>query len=214
MHKLTRSEAPDCLSQYKHGRDKWSSVTDSHKGEIWQRLNQMQHQCCAYCECNIAPIIGNAHIEHFRQRASHLYPQGAFEWNNIFGSCNRLSSCGKYKDSAVTYAYQDLIKMDEEDPEDLLLFLPDGSVTPRSNLSSNGRRRAEETIRIFNLNGALRQIRYNEIQGYQQTAEDLAFFREELSEEEWYSMLDDELEAIQQLPFSTAIKHLLLSNLL
>ncbi len=206
MHKLTRPIPPICLSHYQHGRDNWKQVTPAHKSEIWLKIDAMQEKRCAYCESAIGNR--NAHIEHLRQRSR--YPQGTFQWENIFGSCNRQNSCGKYKDNLPPYNHQDLIKMDDEDPEDFLQFLPDGNVVPAKGLNPAEKRRAEETIRIFNLNGSLRRIRETAIKGYIQTAEELAAFADEFEEHEWHPLLEDELDKIKKLPFTTAIKHVLL----
>jgi hypothetical protein len=43
-----------------------------------------------------------------------------------------------------------------------------------------------------------------------QTAEELAEMANEFPEEEWYSLVQEELEAIKELPFATAIKHVLM----
>jgi uncharacterized protein (TIGR02646 family) len=209
MRFLTRPPAPACLAHYQHGRDNWGTVTPADKTDIWAGLNQMQQHRCAYCECHIdtGPDDHDAHIEHFRQRSR--YPQGTFDWANLFGSCNRDESCGKYKDRQA-YQHQDLLKPDIEDPEHLLRFLPDGQVVPANNLAAHQRHRAEETIRIFNLNGVLRRIRENHVKGYLQTAEEFAEMAEAFDEHEWLPLLQAELDAIQHLPFATAIKHTLL----
>ncbi|MDM8547202.1 retron Ec78 anti-phage system effector HNH endonuclease PtuB [Candidatus Venteria ishoeyi] len=208
MHKLDRPRSPTCLGQYQHGRDNWGSVSHDHKSDIWLKLDEMQQHRCAYCEAEIKTDRANSHIEHLRQRCS--YPQGTFLWRNIFGSCNRQDSCGKYKDALPPYNYQDLIKMDEEDPERFLEFLPDGSITPAKGLNPNDKHRAQETIRIFHLNGSLRQIRETAVKGYLQTAEELASLAAEFDEADWLPLLQDELDSIKNLPFSTAIKHVLL----
>lgn len=210
MHKLVRPIPPTCLSHYQHGRDKWGAVTSDHKSEIWLKLDEMQQYRCAYCEAEIKTDreTSNSHIEHFRQRRS--YPQGTFLWNNLFGSCNRSDSCGNHKDNLTPYNHQDLIKMDDEDPEAFLEFLSDGSVVPIKGLNPNDKHRADETIRIFNLNGALRQIRETALKGYIQTAEELATFAEEFDEADWLPLLQDELDQIKHLPFTTAIRHTLL----
>ncbi len=212
MHKLIRPTPPASLSQYKHGRDNWGKVTPGQKSEIWLKLDEMQQHRCAYCEAEIQTDRenSNSHIEHFRQRKTTCYPQGTFLWNNIFGSCNRQDSCGKYKDNLPFYNHQDLIKMDEEDPEAFLQFLPDGSVAPAKGLNTADKHRAEETIRIFNLNGALRRIRETAIKGYIQTAEELASYAAEYDEAEWLPLLQEELDKIKDFPFTTAIKHVLL----
>jgi len=213
MHKLTRPTAPACLSQYQHGRDSWGDLIENgHVGEIWLKLDEMQQQRCAYCECAIKTDKdnSNSHIEHFRQRRSSSHPQGTFLWSNLFGSCNRQDSCGKHKDELPAYNHQDLIKMDVEDPEHFLEILPDGNVIPVNGLSQAERHRAEETIRIFNLNGSLRQMRETAIKGYIQTAEELAGYAEEFDEADWLPLLQEELDRIKDLPFTTAIKHTLL----
>ncbi len=210
MHKLARPIAPTCLSQYRHGRDNWGRVTPDHKSKIWLQLDEMQQHRCAYCEAviKIDKNNSNSHIEHFRQRRNH--PQGIFLWSNLFGSCNRQDSCGKHKDGLPAYNHQDLIKMDDENPEDFLEFLSDGNVVAKKNLSPDNNKRAEETIRIFNLNGSLRQIRRSAVKGYLQTMEALAASAAEYTEDEWLPHLQDELDHIKDLPFTTAIKHMLL----
>ena len=212
MHKLVRPIPPICLSQYQHGRDYWGCVTPDHKSEIWLKLDEMQQYRCAYCEAEIITnrANSNSHIEHLRQRRANSYPQGTFLWSNLFGSCNRQDSCGKHKDELPPYSYQDLIKMDDEDPEAFLEFLSDGNVVPVQGLNLRDKHRAEETIRVFNLNGALRQIRESAVKGYMQTAEELASYAAEFDEADWLPLLQDELDKIKDLPFMTAIKHTLL----
>ena len=94
MHRLQRGAAPICLARYRHGRDNWSALDGADRTEIWQTLEAMQSQRCAYCEAAIAE--GNRHIEHFVQKGRD--PRVTFQWDNLFGSCNREDSCGKYKD--------------------------------------------------------------------------------------------------------------------
>lgn len=211
MHRLQRDlQPPAGLKRYHHGEHTWcmDSPTYSERTEIWEKLNAMQGNRCAYCEGMIGP--SNRHIEHFRQRRS--YPQGTFAWSNLFGSCNRSGTCGKHKDECGTYDHAVLIKPDEEDPDVFFIFAPDGNVSPRSGLPSDQHRRAIETIRIFNLNGpkgALRQIRKREVAGYIQTAEDFAAISIEYPEDEWLPMLEEEVANTAHLPFATAIRHTL-----
>ena len=93
MHKLDRTAPPRCLKKYDYRRDRWNDVTDREKHEIWQQLEKMQGRLCAYCE---SKLTEKRHIEHFRQRSS--FSKLTFEWENLFGSCNREDSCGKFKD--------------------------------------------------------------------------------------------------------------------
>lgn len=131
MHKLQRGVAPACLARYKHGRDQWSRdvPTVGERTDIWNKLEQMQGARCAYCEAGI--ITGPRHIEHFRQR--DRYPQGTFDWTNLFGSCDRGESCGKHKDKCG-YTPVDLIKPDVDEPDDYFVFVSDGTIAPRAGL--------------------------------------------------------------------------------
>lgn len=93
MHRLHRDPvAPIGLSHYRHGLHSWSKTcpTAVERADIWDKLNAMQGQRCAYCEGPMG--TDNRHIEHFRQRAR--YPQGTFDWHNLFGSCARPGTCG------------------------------------------------------------------------------------------------------------------------
>ena len=211
MHRLHRdSQAPACLCRYQHGQDKWGmqSPTPVERAEIWEKLNAMQGSRCAYCEVMIAS--DNRHIEHFRQR--NRYPQGTFDWSNLFGSCNRKGTCGDHKDNCGSYDHTVLIKPDQDNPDDFLVFTPDGYVSPRADLTEEQRHRATETIRIFNLNGpegALRQIRQREVAGYIENAEYWAAIAAEYPEHEWWPQLEEELAETAHLPFATAIRHTL-----
>lgn len=208
MHKLQRDPIPPAgLESYQHGRDTWSLTCPSQqeRRNIWDKLNAMQGQRCAYCEGPMAE--GNRHIEHFRQRGR--YPQGTFDWHNLFGSCNRAGTCGDHKDKCGAYPEQDLIKPDREDPEAFLVFTPNGAVRPRANLIPHDQRRASETIRILALDGALNQIRRAEVAGYVQTAEVFAELAQHFPEDEWLPELQQEIQNTAHLPFATAIKHVL-----
>lgn len=208
MHKLNRDPvAPAGLRKYRHGRDTWgmSSPDGQERRAIWEKLDAMQGGRCAYCEAML--IEDDRHIEHFRQR--NRYPQGTFSWGNLFGSCNRSGTCGDHKDECGVYPPADLIKPDMDDPERFLLFDAQGGVSPRANLDEQQRHRAVETIRILNLNTELRQIRFSEVQGYQQTAEYFAAMAAAFPVEEWWPLYQEELQKTAALPFATAIRHVL-----
>ncbi|MGD9732384.1 MAG: hypothetical protein AB7U45_09395 [Desulfamplus sp.] len=84
----------------------------------------------------------------------------------------------------------------------------------RRNLTDKQQHRAEETLRIVNLNcrtGKLRYMRRAAVKDYLQTAEAFAEMALEFDEEEWRPLLEKELETIKKLPFSTAIRHILMS---
>ena len=205
MRKLHRGAAPTCLAVFRHGQHNWRDITPALKAAIWTELDAMQMQRCAYCEADIGN--GKKHIEHFRQKGRD--PTGTFLWSNLFGSCNREDCCGKHKDRCAVYPPGDLVKADVDNPELYFVFAPNGSVSPRNGLSPTDRHRATETIRIFNLNGVLRQIRSREVAPYLQTAETFAEIAAEFPETDWMPLLQQELSDTAHLPFATAIKHVL-----
>lgn len=211
MHRLQRDpQPPSCLAQYRHGQHIWSMVspTPAERADIWEKINAMQGARCAYCEVAMNP--DNRHIEHFWQR--NRYPQGTFAWSNLFGSCNRMGTCGDHKDTCGLYDPAVLVKPDVDNPDDFFVFASDGNVSPRMGLLPGLHLRAVETIRIFNLNGpegALRQIRHSEVVGYVQTAEFFKDLATRFPEEEWLPLLQEEVANTAHLPFATAIRHVL-----
>jgi uncharacterized protein (TIGR02646 family) len=169
-------------------------------------LEAMQGRRCAYCECS----LDGQHIEHFRQRGR--YPQGTFDWHNLFWSCERGKSCGKHKDGCGGYNHDDLIKPDVEDPEQFFLFVSNGSIALRPSLNAIEQHRAKETLRIFNLDaqwGSLRKMRETAVSGYLETIKDLQELSTVCSLQDINVYIADEFVYTQSLPFCTAIKHVL-----
>ncbi|MCK9237357.1 MAG: TIGR02646 family protein [Thiopseudomonas sp.] len=157
MRKLTRGQAPSCLSNYKHGRDKWEVVSTNpqYNEEVWRKLSAMQGSLCAYCESRLKQ---KKHIEHFFRRGQ--VPQKTFEWANLFGSCSQPDSCGNYKDNKApsTIDLAKVCKPDIMDSADYLFFADDGSVEARSGLSPADLEIAQNTIQVFNLNGSSKLV--------------------------------------------------------
>ncbi len=209
MHKLDRGPAPGCLRAYRPGRDDWGSVTDDHRAHLWQALEAMQGKRCAYCEAETPEY--RRHIEHFIQRSRNS--QVTFQWDNLFGSCNRMDTCGKNKDHlAGSYNPAELLKPDVDDPDDYLVFVYDGTIQVRQGLTEAQQRRARETLRVFNLDadyGPLRQMRKDAVAGYLQTAEELWSMIDDFPDDEWQQLLKSELAAVADQPFITTIRHIL-----
>ncbi len=215
MHQLHRGVEPTCLCHYDYRTDKWVCFSEikmipkkTERDDIQNKLESMQGRLCAYCECDLDSH--GQHIEHFRQRSR--YPQGTFEWDNLFLSCKRENSCGKYKDKIVPYNHLDLIKPDEEDPEHFFHFIADGTIELRQDLTPSEQHRARETLRIFNLDaqgGSLRHMRKRQCMGYVQIGLEIQEMTTLYPPEDWLPFLEDELEKALNLPFFTAIRHTL-----
>lgn len=212
MHKLTKPAPPPCLATYSYKIHTWKELSAADRTQIWNDLQALQGQRCAYCEVVIGGNSG--HIEHFRQRNGNGgYPQGTFAWGNMFASCNHVDSCGKHKDSCGRYNHNDLIKMDVEDPDHFFRFVSDGTIALEKNLNAQEIQRAAETLRIFNLdaqNGRLRQMRKVAVSGHIQTLESLAACEKDFTAEEMADFINDEIANTAHLPHVTVIRHLFL----
>lgn len=206
MHRLNRPLlAPRCLRLYADCCAPWSDVTSQDKDEIWQSIEAMQRRRCAYCEVQITRQ--KAHIEHFEQRSRRA--DLTFDWENLFGSCNREDSCGRHKDRAV-YAAVDLIKPDRDDAQQFLAFRRDGRVFVSGGLEAVKAKRALETIRVFNLNAPhLVWQRRKTLAGYLDTAATLMALAEDGRTEAFLACLSEELQQIEPEPFVTAIRQML-----
>jgi uncharacterized protein (TIGR02646 family) len=212
MKKLKRPISPKCLAHYKHGADDWNTLNDEKnicKQEIWEKLGVMQNGFCAYCECQLKEK--NKHIEHFKRKSKNYYPKLTFEWQNLFGSCSNSSRCGDYKDRPKSddYSPHDLIKPDEDCPSDYLLFLVTGGVSIKSKLGSKQKYRANETIRVFNLNGdpSLVNSRRNALRNVSDEIEQFYIMQDEFEIEEWQEFLKDELALLINREYQTALEH-------
>lgn len=212
MKELARLESPEILDQYTAGQNDWMEIDQS---AVWPKLTEMQGEFCAYCECR----LNRRHIEHFRPRGK--FPALTFIWSNLFGSCGDSkkcggwSRCGIYKDNgAGAYNADDLIKPDEENPDDYLLFLTTGEVVPAIGLTGRALKKAQETIRVFHLNGDIKLLgsRRTAVQAIMPNVEYLYSLLEEFEVDDWNEMLRDELEKIESDEFKTALKHAWTSN--
>jgi uncharacterized protein (TIGR02646 family) len=226
MRKLERGTEPPGLAEKRRQKKKkpglgWADVTQQEKAVIWSALDQMQGGRCAYCECKLEH--GKKHIEHFLLRSRH--PDAMFDWSNLFGSCNWHDSCGKHKDDqAEEWVGDDLIKPDQDDPEQFLQFFSDGAIRPRIGLTQEQRQRAEETLRVFNLDAESHRLRDRRRQAIAGWLASLQVVQEECqaylteglyTEDEAFAEVQEELDKLlsqtADLPFATAIRHTLLN---
>lgn len=209
MRELDRASVahPACLAKYQHGTHNWDDLSAADKEEIRKRLEEMQRRCCAYCEGSL-DVLGQ-HIEHFRRRHQGHFPELTFVWINLYWSCDQQDSCGCYKDhGAGAYDVNDLIDPCVDDPDVFFRFRSDGTISIRHGLQAHDRHRAEETLRVFNLNpqfGRLRNMRKAVLSGYVSMVDDaVGFTTNDLQE-----LFKNELVESASLPFSTAIRHVL-----
>jgi uncharacterized protein (TIGR02646 family) len=240
MHHLDRSRVPypSCLDEHDPRTQTWKDLGKPCGEEVRYALEQLQSAepgslpsgsplpapglhpvLCAYCETEIHP--GSGHIEHFRRKSRTRpdgFPELTFDWDNLFLSCVSHEHCGHYKDrrNAEPYDPDELVKPDEHNPDDLFFFVGStGNVEVRSDrpaMTESERRRAEETVRVFNLNhGALCAARRRAVRSYHRSEELLEVLRS-LSAAQLADWLHTEKTAAQGKPHCTAIRHYLQSH--
>ncbi len=154
MHRLNRppQEPPALAKARKACANDWEKLNYEQRAEIRSALLAMQHGRCAYCECSVSDCKDKGHIEHFRKRS--LYPDLTFCWDNLFYSCVTGNTCGRHKDAnwAKSDCAEDLIDPCKDNPEDFFGFDHQGRIFIKDALSEKEHRRAEFTIKAFNLN--------------------------------------------------------------
>lgn len=209
MRKLDRSVAPPpaCLGDYRHGTHTWGDVHGAHKQQIQAHLEKVQGRRCAYCEGPLDAL--GKHIEHFRKKSR--YPALTFAWANLFWSCDQADCCGRFKDhDAGDFDPDEILDPSNDDPDRFFLFRSDGTIAVRRGLSAKDRRRALETLRVFNLDpehGRLRRMRQQALQTYQAVEPGILAALAEFTREECRAFVAEELERTGDEPFSTVIRH-------
>ena len=209
MHPIARVACPICLNRYQHGRDNWDTfhARPGDVQQVRQALETMQKGQCAYCEA--ALVDGRWHIEHLWPKSVH--PQRTFEWDNLFASCMRRDSCGTHKDQGGRpYDPQDLVDPAQEDPDDFLFFAQDGTVQPRIGLNGRALRKADETIRVFNLNSpALRHQRAQVVKGLLAGEAGVVEMLADLGPEDRWAWIRDLIQDYCAGCFQAPVRHLL-----
>jgi len=122
-------------------------ATRAAKKTIGLALNGLAHGKCVYCEGTLGVTV-DLEVDHYV--AKTVNPRVTFEWTNLLPSCRLCNRPKLDHDHANA-----LLKPDEEDPEPFFWIHPDtGKLEPHPNLAEAGRRRAEEMIRLCDLQRA------------------------------------------------------------
>jgi uncharacterized protein (TIGR02646 family) len=213
MHALDRNTVPipPCLAAPPAGQT-YADLHGDEKEEIRTRLLDLQKHRCAYCERRTGDERDDGHIEHFRNQEQHDHLRLA--WANMFWSCNDEKTCGKYKDKCnrqsgrfVAFDPNELIDPGQDDPNNFLLFVVDGTVRPRDGLDQVNERRAKETLRVFQLadSAYLRKSREDAVKPYVGAIDSLLSAGAELVTR----YVKSEVAKIDSAPFATSIRQYL-----
>jgi uncharacterized protein (TIGR02646 family) len=213
MHALDRNTVPipACLIAPPAEWD-YSDLRGNEKEEIRTRLLELQRHRCAYCERRTGDQRDDGHIEHFRNQVEHIHLR--LSWGNMFWSCNDEKTCGKHKDKCdratgprATFNPNHLIDPSQDDPNNFLLFVVDGTVRPRDGLDEENERRAKETLRVFQLadSAYLRKSREDAVNPYVGAINSLLSAGADLV----VQYVKGEFARIEEAPFATTIRQYL-----
>jgi len=222
MRKLMRGQAPDCLNECIGEGKVWNDLTDDQRNQIWFEIQKMQNEFCIYCDSRIIGL--KRHIEHFIPQNILKMIQIAkiFEWDNLFGSCNELDHCGKYKDRVVKhynpanhtcfdttqhYLSENLVKPDIEDPYYYFIYSADGNIV-QSNVEEI-KFKGSESIRVLNLKSSnLINLRRSQIELAKEKYIEIQQIcsNELLPEQTKIEVLQAFVEQIKNEPFYCAVK--------
>lgn len=151
---------------YRHNPQNWDALGGTIRTKTRKYiLEEEQGNQCAYTELPLNYEKDNSHIDHLKRKDSSFFPKLTFEWSNLFVSCISSNFGGKFKDETFlkgkTPADNELIiNPSIENPTDFFELKSWGEITVRTILKENEKRKAEETIRAFNLNhNSLKQRR-------------------------------------------------------
>jgi len=211
MRHLDRTSipVPACLAEQAEGRT-YSHLNGTERAEIRTALLNLQGNRCAYCERRTGDALDEGHIEHFRKQAEHH--NLTTTWENMYWSCKDEKTCGKHKDKCTKttgrlarFNEADLIDPGIDHPDQLLQFVDDGTVIPRQGLDPDAQRRAQETLRVFQLadSAYLKKQRADAIRPYHEAVKFLAQHGGQILAD----YLQTQKTHIEQAPFSTAIRH-------
>lgn len=146
MHSFHRGREPIDFAKYKGWSWDSFSKTPDHT-ILGDSLYSVQDGYCAYCETYLKSKA-QGHIEHLERRSEHQ--EKTFDWNNLFFSCLSRTSCGKYKDEhGIRFSRGNIVDPSQENLSDFFTFNMIGEILAKDGA---GKHRAEETIRVFNLN--------------------------------------------------------------
>ena len=127
--KIPETEKKSLLVHYKHK-------------DIQKLLFDCNHHKCAFCECKPGES-SNIEVEHFEPKS--IYPNLAFEWDNMLPSCRKCNEVKLDHDTRNS----PIINPAKEDPEMLLTY----SFLRMIPLQGSGQEeKAYNTITVCNLN--------------------------------------------------------------
>jgi uncharacterized protein (TIGR02646 family) len=129
---------------------------------ILPELRKMNQDHCSFCDSFPIDTSSKEPIEHFRPKHRNAFPHLAYEWTNLYYSCELCQS------SKHSQWDEDLLAPDDGSYHFLRYFICDfvtGEILPNPLADENEQRRATTTLRIYGINLTARCER--RIQGFE-----------------------------------------------
>lgn len=168
MYKITRSAASEpqiLIEKSKEWTEKflekrqqnpthklsWRKGATNYHDEIVKALGNLTHNHCSYCDKYPLDERGkiDLQIDHFKPISKPEFTRLAYDWTNLFLACG---GCNKPK----LAQYNDLIlrpDADDYNPSHFFFFdTSTGEILVNETKGKEYSARAEETIKVFNLN--------------------------------------------------------------
>lgn len=160
MRKIFKGEDPTCLDSAERNGWTWDEfVAKDHDGYLIcrEQANTEQQGVCAYTELPLDVEKVTVHFDHFRKKS--IYPKLRFKWDNLFAAVKDNRFGADFKDGIVNgqnhkQVYASILSPLTVGLQDYFHYATSGEIEPMSGLSEESFEKAEETIRVFNLNEA------------------------------------------------------------
>lgn len=167
MIRIQRLSAPEQLTEEVIADKTALFKADPQKNKVWKepyiedRLLEMSHGKCCYCECALDKESNYMEVEHFHDK--HDYPDEVVKWENLLPSCK---ACNVRKGRHDTVA-DPIVNPSSDDPREHLFF---------RNCRYKGKdAKGTETINALNLNDSEKRcvLRYRVSNALLSKVEDL-----------------------------------------
>lgn len=158
MRRIVKSVAPECLAAAKEKGWNWEEFFhNDHNGHM-QCLNQAdadQSGVCGYTELPLASKGMTKHLDHYRKKA--IYSKLTFDWNNLVCAVKDKRFGADHKDELIDgknaeATYAGILNPVVDGAQNYFYYNTDGKILASVGLDEKNGRKAEETIRVFNLN--------------------------------------------------------------
>lgn len=160
MRTIIKGDTPACLDSAEEQGWSWDYFVQNDKAGYQvcrQQANSEQSGVCGYTELPLNVGAVNVHFDHYRKKG--IYPELRFKWDNLFAAVKDNRFGADFKDQIVNgrnhkQVYASILSPLTVNLQDYFHYATSGEIEPSSELSEENLRKAEETIRVFNLNEA------------------------------------------------------------